>query len=307
MLLACERGLALGEIAGFGCRVHRQIGRGLEEFSADALALGFDLGESGSGVLDAGIEGCGFLAQAHHLGLAASAAIGDGLFALGQIGRAGVELSGLFGEIALGLGPVHRGALLLAFHRGPGVAEAIARRGGGGMKLGTERDEALEFPCDFLALDGHLLLALLEPAAFVGVAMLHPANEARGKFVGAGAVASRLDVGLLDVDEQSFAFFTIGRQLGAFGAQAGPGIGERPFALTLLRLLLIDGERHGPRLLPRRKNPQSLSAGSAVEVEEESSSRICCPARSLEFGDELRRVLPATGRRLPGEPACRCP
>ena len=275
MLLAGERGLALGEIAGFGRSMHRQIGGGSVP-SSSARARSRWASISARAVRAFSMRASRDAASSRRPTTSASPRarlIGHGLFALGQIGRAGVELSGLFGEIALGLGPVHRGALLLAFHGGPGVAEAIARRGGGGMKLGAERDEALEFPGDFLALDGHLLLALLEPAAFVGVAVLHPANEARGESVRAGAVASRLDVGLLDVDEQSFAFFTIGRQLVAFGAQAGPGIGERPFALTLLRLLLIDGERHGPRLLPRRNNPQSLSAGSAVEVEEESSSR----------------------------------
>ena len=220
LLFAGERRLALGEIGGGFGRHRRQVDGsfGIEQFGAGAIALGFDLGERGPGVLDAGIEGGGLLAQAHHLGLAAGTAIGDDLFTLGEIGRAGVELCGLFGEVALGLGPVHLGALLLAFHRGPGIAESIAGRGGGGVELGAKGGEPRELAGDPIALVGQLFLSLFEPPHLLGVAVFDPANEAGGELVRAVAIAGRLNVRFLDLDEQPFAFFPVGRELGAFGA-----------------------------------------------------------------------------------------
>ena len=135
------------------------------------------------------------------------------------------------------------------------------------MELGAQADDPRELGRDLLALGREALFLFAEQALMGGVAVLDPAHEARGELAGTIALAGRLDVGILDLGEEAFGLGAVGRQLGPLRAQRGACLGERAFALGKAVLLLIDVRRHGPRLLPRRYNPQSLSAEGAVKVD----------------------------------------
>ena len=82
------------------------------------------------------------------------------------------------------------------------------------MKLGTQVDEPLELTRDSIALGDDLRFLLAQYVAMIGLAVLHPANEARRELAGTIALAGRLDVGFLDLGQQAVGFSPVGRELG---------------------------------------------------------------------------------------------
>ena len=87
-LFASQRGLALGEVARCGRHQNRRFD---SQESRDALALGFELGESYPRGLDSRFERSGFLAQTHRFRLATGTLIGNRFLAFRHFDGGGLR------------------------------------------------------------------------------------------------------------------------------------------------------------------------------------------------------------------------
>ena len=186
-----------------------------------------------------------------------------------QLGGPRVELRGLLGEVALGFGPILGGAALLCLDDRPGIAQSVARRGRGRVKLGTEFAKPLELGRDSVALIRQMRLFVAKQSVRIRMAVLDPADESRREPAGAIAEPFGLATGFLRLLQQSDRVSPRAGELFAFRAKRRAGIRKRLLAFHVAQIALVGVRRHDPRLLPRRNNPQSLSAEERGGVEEE--------------------------------------